>query len=363
MMKNPLSDLLNNRSKIIEVFVIAFILGFGINTLSLGLSSSSWYTSNAKFIGMFIVLISFLYLILRLLRIKKINKNIEGFIVYDENQNSLITVPRYSLSENISRYMNSAFVENGALKKLWDKEPLSTDPMSYDKETKQWIRREIKTHSVISEAVEYFVLSQLTTHLIDYFNNEKFKENKTQTFMREQVPDVLLSNRFFELFSKQLEDREHFSESGFLENDDNEGVLYGAYSDSGAYYERFELELPRKSKLRRHAKNISIETNRFVLKIIIKFDGTRTNLPSKFERSYLKCTDILEINCYSVDINIRVKFKFITMISLSGWHYYSWIDSFLRSLEEDVSKEFFFEKINWETIMTILETKGNQRYE
>ncbi|WP_374017672.1 hypothetical protein ABU162_26685 [Paenibacillus thiaminolyticus] len=343
--KNPLSVLLEKRSSVIEIFVIAFLLGAGVNMLSTGLTTYSWIESNSLYIGASIILVSLIYLLVRLFSFKNIIKEIRGFIVHNESQNSLVSVPHYEMSEDISRYLDSAFIENKAIKNQWEKEPLG------------WERSNGKSHKLITEAVEYFVISHLSTHLIDYFNGAEFNDKRTEVFARENLPDVLLTNRFFELFSAPLENREHFSE---LLHDDNIDQIYGAYAENGAYYERFELHLPSKSNvLRKGIKNILIRTKRFNIELDIDFDGSVTNLPRKFAKLYLKSDNFLELNCFSVDIEIQVKFKLSSIFSLSGWHYYKWIDSFLKSLEEGTSKDVYFNKINWETVLTLVETNEN----
>lgn len=312
---------------------------------STGLTTDSWIESNSLYIGASIILVSLIYLLVRLFSFKNITKEIRGFIVHNESENSLVPVPRYEMSEDISRYFESAFAENKAIKNQWEKEPLG------------WESSEGKSHKLIKEAVEYFVISHLSTHLVDYFNGAAFNDKRIEVFARENLPDVLLTNRFFEMFSSPLENREHFSE--FFHDDDIDQI-YGAYAENVAYYKRFEFHLPSKSTVLRKGKNnIQIRTKRFNIEFDITFDGSITNLPRKFEKLYLKSENFLELNSFSLEIEIQVKFKLLSIFYLSGWNYYKWIDSFLKSLEEGISKDVYFNKINWDTVLTLIESNEN----
>ena len=53
---------------------------------------------------------------------------------------------------------------------------------------------------LILEATEYFLLRMLSTHLTNYFNDEKFKEENLTKLERKDIPQVLLENRFLNLF-------------------------------------------------------------------------------------------------------------------------------------------------------------------
>ena len=96
------------------------------------------------------------------------------------------------------------------LKKMWDKGPVDKG-LHYDKDTGKVSCATGKGHQLIIEATEYYVLEKLSSHLTDYFNRPHFDEQELHTFARNDIPDVLLSNRFLELFSKPMEDRPLFS--------------------------------------------------------------------------------------------------------------------------------------------------------
>ncbi len=61
------------------------------------------------------------------------------------------------------------------------------------------------------------------------------------------------------------------------------------------------------------------------------------------------------ITAYEINIDIDVLIKLGALFTKSGWEYYYWIDSFLEQLDADISKDTFFERIGWETVLTIIQ--------
>jgi hypothetical protein len=206
---------------------------------------------------------------------------------------------------------------------------------------------------LICEATEYYVLNELSVHLTDYFNDEKFKEENLREFNRNDVPEVLLRNRFMELFSKPMEERPHFVDQSFEKKTMGETVA--AFS-RGAIFEKFELILPKKSIVRRLGDNrIQIETERFLIDIVIDFNGTNVNLPRGFEEYYLLLKDWQNIDTFGIYVDIQVSFKFGKLLSRTDWKYYQWVDSFLEKLDKRLSENTFFKTIGWDFAVTLID--------
>jgi hypothetical protein len=352
--KGILSSILLERANIIEIFVTAIIVALGVNLVANSLSSFSGFTPISTFIvGTALCSIPVVYLVFRVSSSRTKSRIYKGFFVYDEKNNKTIDVPRYNFSEYLNDYLGSAFYENKALKSLWDKEPLKNINY-FDANTKKFTRRTTHSSQLICEATEYYVLSLLSTHLTDYFNDDKFKKENLKNFGRGDVPDVLLENRFMELFSRPMENRPLFVEDTVKERYDERTV---AVYKGGARYERFDLVLPKQSITRRLSKDeIQIETDRFVITAKILFEGSSTVTPRYFEKYYLSLEKFPEkITEYEVRVCMKVRFKFGKLLSRKGWEYYRWIDSFLDTFDRRFSKDTFVESIGWDTAATIME--------
>ena len=74
---------------------------------------------------------------------------------------------------------------------------------------------------------------------------------------------------------------------------------------------------------------------------------------------YLGCTNLLDIAMYRADIDVSISVKPLAMLSGSGWNYYHWVDSFLREVEQSVSRDSFVHRINWENTISIIECARN----
>ena len=126
-------------------------------------------------------------------------------------------------------------------------------------------------------------------------------------------------------------------------------------------YSRFDLILPKDSKVIRTSKNeLLIDTPVLSMAIEIIHDGFSTVLKSGFHRCYLGITDAMrDYRDYAFAIKVTVKFKIRSLFSKEKEIYYAWVDSFLDSLASYASKEQFFETINWDATYSLLRCVRN----
>lgn len=359
-----LSEILAGRANLAELLVVAILIALGVNIIGGSLFSLIPYKPHIILLtGIVLCLICVLYLFFRFFGRRSRIQNFKGFFIYNAKQNQVIHVRRYDFSWNLSEYLRAAFFENEALKTIWDKEPLIdfkrlTDPR------KPQMKKKLRSMELINEATEYYVLDELSTHLTDYFHDDKFKKDKLKEFRREDIPDVLLTNRFLELFSKSMEDRPHLIDHTFEKR--HGGETTALYQINGARYERFDLVLPKESKVRRLEENkVEINTKKFIITITVCFEGSGAVLPPGFEEYYVffdkfdnfkKIIEKLKtIKEFEVRIDIEVVFKFGALLSPTGWEYYRWVDSFLNKLDESISEDRFFETIGWNSAFTVIE--------
>jgi hypothetical protein len=359
-----LAEILARWTSLAEILVIAICAALGVDLVAHGLILHWGVDPIASLvIGLLLCSFSLLILVGRVTSRRTRSQSYTGFFIYNRNSNKLVLVPRYGFSEALSRYLEAALSENKALKLIWDKEPLRESEEIERRKAKGKSKEEMlemwqkltrgRSYQLIREATEYFVLDRLSTHLTDYFNDEQFRKENLKEFRRDDVPDVLLKNRFLELFSKPMEERAAFI--GKTEGREDWGETVAAFTE-GAIYERFDLVLPKESIVRRVSR-IEIETNAFLMNLVIHFDGMGAVIPTDFLEYYLSIHDPLNVTTeFAISIEVTVSFKFGALLFGLGWNYYHWIDSFLQLLDERVSEETFSRSIGWDAALTVIKS-------
>lgn len=348
-----IQSIISGHKNFIKLVVVAILLAFGINLISSQFVALTIFSPLVTvFLGLILCIISVLYLAANIFGGLIKNHTFDAFIVYDNEKNEIIPVPRYQFSENIYEYLEAAFKENSALKIIWEKKPLSGFfPGDGTDESNQ------KSAQLVLEAAQYFLLNQLSTHLEDYFAEESFKKEKLIKYGRKDIPEVLLNNKFLELFSRPMDERPTFVEETFDEVE-MPGEIVCAYQN-GAIYEKFNLVLPNKSNLSQPTDNkIEIETEKLKISITTLFEGFSTVLPEMFIEYYLGINDPIKCHVFALKIDMQIVMKLRALSSSSGWEYYHWVDSFLNIIEDKVSKNAFFEGINWESACTIFQCQS-----
>lgn len=350
-----LKELLRGRGAFLELLAAAVVLALGVNVLATTLIEMLSLPHIYQLLVAILVILTALLLIARkIIRAGYVQKSISAVVVVSKKGNELVRIPRYRFSEALSDYLESLFSENEALKKVWAADPLSKQ-FDFDAKTGEANYRKTEASLLLQEAIEYFVLDRLSTHLTDYFNKPPFDESLLKEFGREDVPSVLFKNRFLDTFSKPMTERPAFVDEA-LKHKPRFGTVVASFGKGQARYERFDLVLPEKSKVTRTAHGaIEIDTPKFKLHIEAVFDGFGAVLPSRFERLYLRHDDYADLSVYGAKIGIAVSFKPLALVTQIGWNYHMWLDSFLESLTKESSKAQFLQRISWESARTVFE--------
>jgi hypothetical protein len=268
----------------------------------------------------------------------------------------MIYIDRYDVGEQIFQYLLYAFNENTDLKELWKKEPL-TYLIKSEYISDKNKRENLSSKKIINEALEYYIIELLSTHLTDYFNTIDKQNKEIKEYKREDIPEVLLTNRFLDLFSKPVSDRPKFS----VQIPPGEILSSLHFMTSGMkpiYYFKFDLNLPLETKIVRTSNNcLQFNTKKFIIKLNTIFEGFNKFIPIGFIENYLK-EDETNVIGYAFEIVIEIKLKVRGLIIGSGWEYYSWIDSFVEDLESKISFEQYFKEIGWEAAFTTIKSIG-----
>jgi hypothetical protein len=351
-MLKPISNITQNRVLFIELAVVAILLSAAINVItSVILSMNIINSIILLWISIGFLSAATIYFATKYLWLRENNIAMRGFLLCNNKSNFLIEDARYDYMREMCNYLKFACNENKAIENIWKSSPLSN--MNVDIHAIRTGTNKNKSAIIVKEMSEYYVLQKLSIHLRDYFDNSDYLSNKVETFARKDIPEVLLSNRFLELFSAPTENRPVFSDNSHPTSDVGEVIV--AMSQNGCFFNKFDLTVPKNTKvIRGKDGEVIIETNRFVLEIKIKFEGFNTNIPWEYIKNILE-NDHEDCGIYNVEICFNTKFKFASLFLPGGWVYYKWLESFFESIENDFSKDKYFSSIGWETVLSIMQ--------
>jgi hypothetical protein len=355
-----IGKLLKSRASIVELVVVAIVLALAINLIAGSILSflGAQKIAYALYAGLVLVGLTLVYFGYRILSSRTASSKLEGAYVIKRESGEFIEVPLYEYSRDVGGYLQSAFAENAALKKAWDQYPISK-AIEFDADSKQVLYTEPKALKLLQEASEYFLLDEFSLHLSSYFSERELDESRLVTLSRHDIPSILLSNRFLELFSTPMEDREAFAEQP---DTPGRGEVVASWSKSGMF-SRFELVLPKKSVVTRNPKGgITIETPRLVLNLNAEVSAMNTSFPRGVLEHVLGESEPREFSVHKATITLNARFKFGSLLSGAGWDYYRWFDSFGTEIREKFSIDDFFERRGWsfaETMLFMLRRQPN----
>lgn len=377
----PLSGILTERNSLTNIIIGTIIASLGVNLVSESILQMFFFGAHIMLIiGIGASLASVWYFI-RIMTAKRTQvRNYSGFFIVDHVEKKVIPVNRYPYSINLSRYLESACAESQDIRMVLERSiyvPDTTIKIPREKIDEVGIEREeraaakkliaIPDRRLILEATEYFVLRMLSTHLTNYFNDEKFKEEYLTKLERKDIPQVLLENRFLNLFSKPMEERVTASfEDRYVPKNTRDGS-----GESNADFSHFHLILPTKAKVSRtDEKTCEITTQKFTLSVAILYSGADELLPADFEKYYLRLQEYYQrsnpsmVKEKAIEIEVKVFFKNSIFFSRTGLQYYEWLDSYLDKLEEEFSTSYFFKKIGWDSVSTLMDclSRGGEHF-
>lgn len=368
----PLSGILTERNSLTNIIIGTIIASLGVNLVSESILQMFFFGAHiVLIIGIGASLASVWYFI-RIMTAKRTQvRNYSGFFIVDHVEKKVIPVNRYPYSINLSRYLESACAESQDIRMVLERSiyvPDTTIKIPRESIDEEEIERKERSAAkklmatpdrrLILEATEYFVLRMLSTHLTNYFNDEKFKEQNLTKLERKDIPQVLLENRFLNLFSKPMEERVAASfEDRYISKS-----TQGDSGESNTDFRHFHLILPTKAKVSRTGENTcEITTEKFTLRVSILYLGADEFLPADFEKYYLRLQEYYQrsnpsmVKEKAIEIEVKVFFKNSIFFSTTGIQYYEWLDSYLDKLEEEFSRPYFFKKIGWDSVSTLLD--------
>jgi hypothetical protein len=367
---------LESRRQIIELILLAIPIAIGINLLSSLIDSSTALSWKAYSGPSALILIPILALSSYIWTARETTLELQAVIAINKNTNTILQIPRYAFSEELARVTQAVFLENRALKKIWDEHalrdlpstaaPSSTkqDPqtspetvqplISYysiveiDEDESRTVKR---SEQLLVEAIEFVLIRQLSLHLNEYFKKFSSEDSKIEELGRNKISDVLLQNRFLELLSRSWDERPIFAEANIPTPKDGRKVVEIRGTD-GSIYSRFVLTLPNRTSVSRPQDGyLTLDTPRFVLKIEIDFKAIHKTLPRGFSSAYMGYPSV-DIDAYKTTVRVVFELKRAAFLRTTNWEYFKWIDSLFDRLTKCLNFEDFLKQIAWEAAST-----------
>ena len=342
------------RSELGQFIVGAVVVALGAGVVASGLVQI--FSDKAAIVTIFgfIVLFSGLFVAAwRVLPVTSGNLSVNLLFLLDSKSRKPIDIPRYGFSGEVSSYIKALSAENKAIAKAWSENKFHNMPKMGEGigvTEEKVVISENESAKLAVEAIEYFVLDTLSTHFTDYFNQEATADPlKLVTFERNDVPGIFTQNRFLDLFSRPMNEREAFAERS---GGSRGGKVVFAYGPGGVRYDHFDLTLPKGAKISRDRHGaFGIATSKFSLTIRCSVSFASYGVSWDFLKYYLGI-GYSDIDDQIATIDVKVKFSPLQLFSKSGIQYYRWVDEFLEKLVHEADFECFLNDIGWETALT-----------
>jgi hypothetical protein len=356
-----------------ELLFVAVILAVGLNVFSNAVPQYlSIDNAGALKIGISLCFLSIAYAAYRLTSLLRISVTLDGLLALREH-NEVMAINGYRFSESTAKHLRGLCTENKALDAVWRNASLgiSFGEMSASDQHNARLGRQLAI-----EAIEYFVLDELSLHLSSYFNSDCNSSNRIiSKIQRSDIPGLLLQNHFLEQFSKPMSERQAFLHIpldytrtstmviGGAAQTAGKSRVVSAYGKNGEIFDHFELILPRGSSLRRTREGLRISTPRYSLCFSTKFNGFDTNLPKGFEELYLE-VPFHSLSPKEASLCVFVNFNWWAFLWPGGWDHYKWLDAFIERLDHGFSFDVYLQDIQWQaahTVATVLRRSFNSR--
>lgn len=325
----------------IELLIVGLVAAFGVSLTSSFLATwiPKWTT---LILGVLLICAAILYLVYVRFRSETRRIQIQGFVVVDAHKAELIEVPEYELASSAAQYLAAAFKEKPALQRQWESEP-PTDDHRFDSAPGLG-------HKLMNELAEYLLLERVSMTLTDHFNTSQFKKNKLREYERNDLPQILLQNRFLELLSADMKDREGFG--SVIADAPPRGTVVMQFSN-GHIYNRFALTLPRNCSVTRDEDgSLLISSPMLELRLLARLSPYGMVLPGSFEHLYLGkpfgSTEPCELT-----FEVAIKVKKHRLMRREARNYAIWVEEVIKDLNTSFSSDLFLEEINWRTIAAV----------
>jgi len=382
--KNTLAAMLAGKRDFLRLVTLAIVLSFSVGVLASLVAASKVVPTIAIYVTAALLAAIALLLLAADIRQKlAFEDKLEGVLFIDGEKNELIDVRGYELANDLSRVMAAVKAESRAIYSEWENDPLvqkkekvepNSEPADSGHNHKareetsyiSIVRVEVdddhltkqKASRLLDEALQFVLLEELSTHLSTYFTNSN--SDQIAELSREDIPAFLLQNRVLNLLTTPIEQRDVFLKAFPSQEKRPEGVLCSLWGSDGSMYSRFDLNLPKDSKVSFLSRGaLRIETKRLDLEISSRYTGSSAAVSRAFVDHYIgRSWD--EVDVRNVEVTLKGRVRPSALLSDKGWEHYHWLDSFRTRLRESVDFEAFLNEIHWNAVEPMLYTLRGQ---
>jgi hypothetical protein len=354
MEKTIINKITDEKNRGMELILVSVIITIGVNMLYSGLISLFNLENKIHIQIIGGIILSIVVIILSIIiRVRTYNSftKLSGFFILNKKEKNFLSVSDYPISEQMAEHIEAAISEDKSIRKKWIK--------AVDKVSKHDPQNEISSEddfqNFINELLEYSIIQNISSELENYFSSIAYNDKKVTVYTSNNIPACLSTNRFINLFSKNIKKRPAFnnkvdtySEISRINNDGQE-TLFNAKIENGALYNYFELIVPKGTKLTKKYKNqLLINTKNFKIQITWFFNYYGNCIDNEFYNYYLNSEKNWDWhNEFSFEIEVKINFKTSVAFKSVKLENYAWCDELVNSLAELVDKKVFLDKINW----------------
>ncbi|WP_327386678.1 hypothetical protein [Streptomyces sp. NBC_01207] len=327
------------RASFLEVVVVAVLLAFSVAVLAT-VAFEELGNIASLFLGLVLAAACFCYIVARNSRNRDYEAIATTAIIIERESNSLVRICGHEAIERMADYLDAGFAENPALLNQWQTQSLAGHALPADAP----LPDTTGSRRILTEVAEYLVLETLSTHLSDFYRSREWDKGDLKVYRRGDIPDVLLSNRFLELFTREPMDR-----TGFFGPVESNIVMTSA---PGRYFYRFELTLPSASRISRQADGrLLISSSQLDVYISVGF--SYVNIPLAFIARYLKKKPI-GMNSYGLRVTIAAHAHKVLRPRAKDWKYHAWLDAYMDNVREEFDFAAFLQRVGWDQIEATL---------
>lgn len=361
-----ISNIRRNKIEVAELLMLAVALSTGVNLLSTYLGEV--FDKNFILIlACLIIVFSAIYIIILKLPARTMTLKSSAILSVNPKTNELLKIEGYVYNNAFRNVLNSIHRENKLFKEQWSKDPIGR--FHNGKDVSEDDFEDSRARRLIKEITEYIYLDKLSTHLSGYFEEGLYDKKQLTRLTRDDVAEVIMSNRIIDLLTKNLDDRIKTRKKDFVleitRQTDDEPPEVVEKTVNGIIYSKFELMLPVGSKISRNKMGgITISNKNMSLDFEINAEGFNAFVEPLFERSYMNSElafEVSGITHHKVEVitRLRVKPRLVAFGRKSEYH--QWAEQFMNSIDEKLSFAKFQRKIQWPTIRTWLIAQANRK--
>jgi hypothetical protein len=288
---DTLSAMLSSKRALFQLVLLAIVVSFSIGVLSNVAAAQTVVPSAFLIVGGVLVTVLAIATLAADLRFSlSFEDRLNGVIFVDPASNELVDVEGYELAGDLTKTLAAIKAESKAIYSEWESDPLvkkkQAPPEGQEGQTQGDSRpRYIAIHRrsmnlaektrpkaslLLDEALQFVVLEELSTHLSTYFRDDA--SGQIVEMERSDIPAFLLQNRVLNLLTTPIEQRDIFLSA--FPRDKPDGILYMLWGSDGAVYSRFDLMLPKDSKVTYVERGaLRIQTKRVDLEIRCRYTG------------------------------------------------------------------------------------------